>query len=109
LASIPCVAHGVLSVGETVPVIIAAPVAVLMWMRPAPPPPAPEKPPSGVVGSRRRPRHRPHLRHGARRSQGHSPAAAVGTGSTISLTYHDTGYGDNSKTDALAVSVFLAP
>jgi hypothetical protein len=33
----------------------------------------------------------------------------AGTGSPISFTYHDTGYGDNSKTDMLAVGVFLAP
>ena len=33
----------------------------------------------------------------------------VGTGKPISFTYHDTGYGDNSKTDALTVKVFAAP
>jgi hypothetical protein len=33
----------------------------------------------------------------------------VGTGKPIALAYHDTGYGDNSKTDALTVKVFATP
>ena len=33
----------------------------------------------------------------------------TGTGSPITLVYHDTGYGDNSKTQMLSVKVFAAP
>jgi hypothetical protein len=33
----------------------------------------------------------------------------AGTGKPIALTYHDSGYGDNSKSDALVVKLFPAP
>jgi hypothetical protein len=33
----------------------------------------------------------------------------VGTGKPIELAYHDSGYGDNSKTDALTLKIFTAP
>jgi hypothetical protein len=33
----------------------------------------------------------------------------AGTGRPIALTYHDSGYGDNSKTDALTFKIFALP